>query len=82
MHRALTEKEADGLPEAWKSSRPVHLAGGPIEILRETVEGALSTRPCAAPVMEQAVPGSPVLLPIDCGACPPCRARNAAEQIR
>jgi hypothetical protein len=81
IHRQLTAEEEAGLPQRWHELQPIHMAGGPLEILRETVPGAPSTRPCAAPV-RQRVPGNrdPDLFLInDCGECETCLARIASE---
>lgn len=77
LHRALTDTETCGLPDQWHQIPAVHLAGGSLEVLWETVEGAPSTRPCAAPTRR---PLTVRLYAIDdCGDCGPCRARAAVE---
>src|SRR5262245_19909946 len=49
LHRAATDAEIAIMP-AWFHTHPaVALAGGPVEILTETVPGADSTKPCRAP---------------------------------
>jgi len=76
VHRALTPEEEAALPPSFHAGEPVDLAGGPVEILRETFNGAASTRPCERPEHHILDPYRPDLwLPGDCGACEPCRAR-------
>lgn len=75
LHRAATDAEVLGQDEHFRCEAPTGLAGGPIEILSETEPGAASTRPCIAPTKHH-IDRDPLLwVPIDCGACEPCRAR-------
>jgi hypothetical protein len=82
LHRALTVEEVGALPGSCPV-RPVNLAGGPIEVLWETVPGSDSTKPCHNPTREP-LPGEPPItdlwLPIDCQTCPPCLARKRIEE--
>lgn len=81
LHRALTDEEVDALPEVWHDLPAEHLAGGGLEILWETEEGALSTKPCENPTRLPANPLVPKLYTIDdCGECGPCLAREASTQ--
>jgi len=76
-HRVLTPSE-----RAWLPVRtPVHLAGGPLEILYEYGCAATpSTRPCSHPRPHYLTPGSTKhYLLRDCGECEPCLARRALE---
>lgn len=78
MHRALTDEEVAGLPKSWHAAAPMDIAGGPVEVLRESTPGALSTQPCKKPGKRVIMMKQPELwLPIDCGKCPPCKARAA-----
>lgn len=76
-HRACTDAEVAGLPPSWQDTKATHLAGGPIEVLWETEEGAPSTRPCEQPVR---IPLGRTWLPDDCGECATCLARTAAVE--
>lgn len=79
-HRALTAAEVAALPGWWHAAPASHLAGGPIEVLHETIPGAASCRPCAAPRKWWIDRADPDLwVPLDCGACPSCLARSATE---
>ena len=49
VYRATAEEEAAALPVAFWQCPPVHLFGGAVEIVSETVPGKLSTRPCEHP---------------------------------
>lgn len=80
LHRALTADEVAALPEYFHRDPATDLAGGPVEILRETERGSPTTLPCHAPIRRAIDRRDPLLwLPIDCGACPPCRARHALD---
>ena len=77
LHRAATPAEVLAAPSWFLTAAGSGLAGGPVAVLRETVRGALSTKPCEAPgrqVIDRSNPHG--WIPIDCGACPPCRARE------
>ena len=83
LHRALTEAEVVSLPPSFHEAPPIDLAGGPIEILWESEEGELTTRPCVRPIRRPLYPGDFQLwLPIDCGRCDPCVARAALSRER
>jgi hypothetical protein len=83
LHRAPTDEEVAGLPDWWHAAPATDLAGGPIEVLWESTPGAASTRPCLAP-RRGLFPGAPpdLWVPLDCGRCPPCRARAAVPSYR
>lgn len=76
LHRAATDAEVRTQPEWFLSAPGCGLAGGPVEVLWENVPGAASTKPCRAP-RKHVLDRSDALmwLPVDCGKCPPCRAR-------
>jgi hypothetical protein len=76
IHRALSDEELDALPFSFHASEATDLAGGPVEILEQTVDSGPSTKPCHLPTRAPLSRTDPLLwLPIDCHACPPCRAR-------
>lgn len=76
LHRACTPEEVASLPDYFHTDPATDLAGGPVEILYESEEGSLSTRPCHNPGRYPLDPRNPLLwFPLDCRACPPCRAR-------
>ena len=78
LHRALTDAELAVLPPWFHAAPAVDIAGGPVEILAETVPGRASTRPCERPARIPLDPRDPDLwIPRDCGACPPCLGRLA-----
>ena len=82
VHRALTDEEIAGLPPVWHAQPGTHLAGGPVEILHETVPCAPSTRPCEQPGRHYITLGDPDMwVPQDCGRCAPCLARRAVEAL-
>lgn len=78
LHRAATADDIARAP-AWFLTAPGRgLAGGPVEILSETVPGAASTKPCIAPGKQPLeYPHPHAWIPVDCGRCEPCRARAA-----
>lgn len=79
LHRAVSDEELRRLDVTCM--RPTHLAGGPVEVLWETEPGVPSTQPCRAPRMTTLLPGSRVLVPMDCGECDTCRARAAVDPL-
>lgn len=79
IHRAISEEELESLPVEWCEHPAEHLAGGPIEIMyRRGVVDGLSVRPCKSPKRQ---PLGRTWLPIDCGQCPQCQARNAVAPV-
>jgi hypothetical protein len=81
LHRATTPEEVAALPAYFHEAEATDLAGGPVEILWESEEGGLSTKPCHAPRKQMLDPRNSLLwFPLDCGQCPPCRARAALDQ--
>lgn len=83
LHRALTDEEVDQLPRSFHEAEPIDLAGGPVEILRETEEGLETTKPCHTPSKIALDPRDVLLwFPGDCGTCPPCLARAALQAER
>jgi hypothetical protein len=80
LHRAATPEEIAGLPAYFHADPATDLAGGPVEILFESEEGSASTRPCHTPRRLPLDPSNRLLwFPLDCGQCPPCRARAALD---
>lgn len=80
LHRAATAEEVASAPSWFLTARGCGLAGGPVEVLSETVPGAASTKPCVAPRRERLDPVNPhAWLPVDCGRCDSCRARRRCE---
>lgn len=80
-HRAVSDAELERLPESFRCGRPTSIAGGPVVVhwtrgLDETL--TISSEPCEhisfGPHPTMGI-GS---FPIDCGGCPPCRAREIA----
>jgi len=94
LHRAASADEVAALACTFDASNAIDIAGGPVEILEETEAGSPSTRPCLDMGRHHFDRGDRDLwVPVDCGACPPCRARrlvngrdvpvmSAAEQWR
>jgi hypothetical protein len=79
LHRALTDDEVRGLPSCPGGVQG--MAGGPIEILRETEPGSDSTKPCHSPHRQLIDPARLDLwVPVDCQSCPPCIARRRIER--
>ena len=76
LHRAATDAELEELrhfaPDFFEG-KPDSLAGGPVEILWETVPGEASTKPCQNITFQKHESGA--CLPVDCGKCESCRAR-------
>lgn len=93
LFRALTGAEIAALSPTLVAGPPARTPSGyPVAVLWETAAGELSTRPCERPRRQHLVdlgalqlaevpfPSRPNLwTPIECGACPPCRARNEAR---
>lgn len=77
LHRAATDAEVAAQPDWFLKAQGNGLAGGPVQVLSETVAGSPSTKPCESP-------GKHVIdrtsmygwIPKDCGNCEPCRARS------
>src|SRR5580765_4872742 len=49
LHRAASDDDLARVPDSFHTAEPIDLAGGPVEVLWESVPGAPSTRPCHAP---------------------------------
>jgi hypothetical protein len=77
LHRAATDAEVAAQPAWFLQARGCGLAGGPVEVLSETVPGAASTKPCLAPQREWIDRHPHAWIPIGCGLCEPCRARTS-----
>src|SRR5687767_2633652 len=76
LHRAATAAEVSAQPPWFLAAPGTGLAGGPVAVLRETVAGSDSTRPCHSPRRQVIDRQSPYgWIPVDCGACDPCRDR-------
>ena len=74
-HRALTEGEFKLLPVWWHDAPAVDIAGGPVEVRwHRGIPERPSTQPCVAPGKERLSVG--LWLPVDCGRCEPCLARE------
>lgn len=86
MHRALTDEEIAKLPEGWMSIPPQDIAGGPVRTLSSKgIPETPSVEPCEN-YARKPLPGlfdaddDPLWVPIECGDCEPCRAREAAAE--
>lgn len=78
-HRAISDKENDELPESFHKAPATDIAGGPVEVLwsSQDMPKSDSVLPCRDPG-KVPLPGQHELwLPVDCGRCPPCVARDA-----
>lgn len=82
VHRAMRDDEVAKLPAWFWDEGAAGLAGGPVEILSETVPGRPSTRPCTNPTKQPLDLGGKsnpkIWLPVDCGWCESCLGRKAA----
>jgi len=77
LHRAASADDLAIAPPWFLTAEGCGLAGGPVEVLSETVPGAASTKPCLSPGRERLEPAHPhAWIPVDCGRCEPCRARR------
>lgn len=78
-HRAITDDELARLPAEFRCGAPRSLAGGPLVVhWTRGIDHVLSADPCDHVVLVPH-PTLGVPLPSDCGACPPCRARQIVE---
>lgn len=79
-HRAMTDTEIAAMPPEFRDGRAFDIAGSPVEVLwSKGVKEAVSTQPCANPGHRVHNLSRPDLwIPIDCGACEPCKARARA----
>lgn len=80
-HRAVSRSEIEAIPDSWFDEPAVHLAGGPVEVLRSSgIRVQLSTEPCRPP---RKIPIGNILdglwVPLDCGSCESCVARKACR---
>lgn len=76
LHRVLSTEDRLALDPAFFRAEPIDIAGGPVEIIWESVEGSASTRPCKRPRKKLIDRQQPELwVPVDCGICEPCIAR-------
>lgn len=83
LHRALTSAEVEALPPYFHTDPATDLAGGPVEILRETEAGWETTKPCHNPTRHRLDRRDPLLwFPVDCQRCGPCVARMALQRER
>lgn len=77
LHRAATKDEVSDQQEWFMTCPGSGLAGGPVEVIFETEIGSESTRPCKTPRKRVIEPENPHgWIPIDCGSCEPCIARQ------
>lgn len=75
-HRALTDAEVAALPAWFHDADAIDIAGGPVEVLWESVPGRPSTQPWRRPNRVVMIPSRPDLwIPEDCGHCDPCLGR-------
>lgn len=81
LHRAATDAEVAAQPAWFMTAAGCGLAGGPVQVLFETVAGSTSTKPCEAPgkqvVDRHSMHG---WIPVGCGQCEPCRARTSCAR--
>src|SRR4051812_20264218 len=61
IHRALSIDEIAALPDWFHTDGGTDLAGGPVEIIWESEEGQLSTRPCERPIRHPLDKTNPLL---------------------
>lgn len=77
LHRAATDSEVRAQGSWFLEAPGCGLAGGPVEVLKETEPGDPSTRPCQNPNRYPIERGHPFgWIPVDCGVCDPCLARK------
>lgn len=85
LHRGVTPQELRRLPAWWHEADAVNLAGGPIEVLwSRGLPRTLSAEPCDNPTHRTLPPNGrqprpDLWVPEDCGRCPSCVARIAAQ---
>lgn len=79
-HRAVSDAELARLPESWACSRPRSLAGGPLVVhWTRGVTPTLSADPCDRVTLAPH-PKFGAMMPVECGFCPPCKARAIVER--
>lgn len=81
LHRGVRADELALIPAWWHEADAVDIAGGPVEVLRSTgVPEIPSAMPCRNSGRQALDPfRSDLWIPVDCGACEPCRARQAVR---
>jgi len=81
VHRAIRPDELGQIPSWWHAADAIDIAGGPIEVLSERgIAHVESAQPCHNHGRHVINPRRPDLyVPVDCGECPPCRARQAVR---
>lgn len=78
-HRALSQEEHDGLPQWWHDAPAFDIAGGPVEVRwHKGIPEVQSAQPCVKPSREY-IRWPDQWLPVDCGQCEPCKAREACH---
>lgn len=82
LHRAASLPEQIMLPCDW-GEKLAGMAGGPVEVLwSKGIPERPGALPCESPHHGDPFCGNPELwFPIDCGECPPCRARAALAVV-
>lgn len=79
-HRGLTDEEEAGLPGSFHDFRATDTAGCSVETIWRRGVDSPASLPCEDPGREPIGdrPDPDLWLPIPCGACEPCRARERA----
>jgi hypothetical protein len=78
LHRGLRPDELASIPDWWHQARATDLAGGPLEIIySKGISDIESAKPCHNPRQQLIdMRRLDLWLPLDCGQCPPCVARQ------
>lgn len=76
-HRGLTEEEEAGLPEAFQCFAATDTAGSAVAVLWRHGVSGLAIEPCANPGRAYIEDRQHFWVPVPCGACEPCLAREA-----
>lgn len=80
-HRGLSREEEEGLPASFHEAPAVDTAGASIELLSVKGVSGDAIKPCMFSKKEFAfLPRQDIWLPVPCGKCKTCRAREALRQ--
>jgi hypothetical protein len=77
LHRGIRPDELASIPKWWHDAEAIDIAGGPVEVLwQKGVPEIPSAMPCHNPGRQIIGTRLDLWVPVDCGECEPCIARQ------